>query len=103
MKTHQCRAACAVEENVFSVVDYKVGKRLCGDVGDPVAGGAARITKLQSKNRSGQVMAENTLVQAVILVAETLEERGNSNFLVGRARKKGRESARGEAGRDFGK
>ena len=46
-------------------------------------------------------MAENTLVKAVMLAAESLKEGGNSSFLVVRARKMDRESARGEARRNF--
>ena len=51
---------------------------LCRDVRDAAASRPACITKLSSKNRSGQVVAENTLVQALILVAESLKEGGNS-------------------------
>jgi len=48
---------------------------------------AAQIAKLKSKNMSGQVTAENGLVEAVILAAEGLEEGGNSIVLVARAQK----------------
>ncbi len=47
-------------------------------------------------------MAENTLVQAVILATEMLEEGGDSIVLVARARKMVRESTPGEARRDLG-
>ena len=100
-KAHRRRCACAVHANGHSSVVHNVTERLCGDVGDSAASSAARTTKLQSKNRSGQVMAENTLVKAVMLAAESLKEGGNSSFLVVRARKMDRESARGEARRNF--
>ncbi len=54
-----------------------------------------------SKNRPGQVVAENTLVQAGILAAETLEEGGHSNVLVEGAREIVRESAPGDVRRDL--
>ena len=58
---------------------------LCGEVRDAVASRPACITKLSSKNRLCQVVAENTLVQALIPVAKSLKEGGNSNILVIRA------------------
>ena len=102
-KTHRCCAACAVQENGFCLGEHNVFERLCGDVGDPAAGGAARSTELQRQNKSGQVMEKNKLVQADVLAAETLEEGGNGKSLVERAPKKYRESARGDVRRNFGK
>ncbi len=56
---------------------------------------------LQCKNKSGQVAAEDALVQALILAAKVLQEVGHSTILVGRARKIVREAAPREASRDL--
>ena len=69
MKTHLHRCACAAYVSRFSVFVYQVVECLCGDVGDAAASRAARITELSSENRWSQAVAENTLVQTVILDA----------------------------------
>ena len=101
-KTHRCRCACAARGNGIGVDDDPVLERLRCDVGDPAAGRAVKTTKLQSKNRSGQVTEENALIHALILFAETPEEFGHRFLLVVGARKIVRETARGEVRCDLG-
>ncbi len=54
------------------------------------------LDKLQSKSRSDQVTEANTLVEALIFVAEVTEEGGHGLLLVARALKVVREAASGE-------
>jgi hypothetical protein len=96
LKTHRCRAACATHFIGTGVDNIPVVERLSGDIGDSAAISAAQITKLQSKNGSGQVTAENELVQPLIHGVQLPEEGGNAGiriFLVVRARKKVRKAA----------
>ncbi len=97
--THWCRSACAIHDKGLVVFDEHETERLRRIFRNA---SASRAAHLQSKHRSGQVTAENALVEAVILVAEVLNEVGNSSVLVERARKVEREAAPEELRRDFG-
>jgi hypothetical protein len=57
---------------------------------------------LLSKNRSGQVLAENALERAIMLLAEASQEDGHIIVLILRAREIVREAAPREARRDLG-
>ena len=101
-KAHRYRADCAVHGMEKGIVDDGEVERLRRDVGYSAAGRAAKITNLQSKNRSGQVSAENELVQApIVLATETSEVGGNINVLVDGDGEVVGEATPGEARRDL--
>jgi len=83
-KTHGRRATRAVCDFELPSKEEEEPDRLRGDVGESAA---FRPAQIQSKNRlaqvrSGQLSAGNELVEALIRLAEVLEESGHSNRLV---------------------
>ncbi len=90
-ETHWRRAACSVQDNDFTVEENPDPHRLRGDIWDVAAPRTAQ--ELQRENRSDQVTEANVLVEAVILIAEALEEGGYGLLLVARVQKVVREAA----------